>query len=921
MDVLIHISQQLSNSTTPAYSPADFAVSPSIAAVNVLFFLSLALVLIDAFLAMLVKGWLQEFDRSWRKYTVAAFRAQERERRLQALEHWKLAELVTLLPILIQISLLLFCIGLIVLLFPIHLISAIFSSVALMAGLSFYLFTTYVSIIDAHSPFPSPVSHGLVILVHLITHSVQHFNPGILFRTSRPSPPQEHKVNPGPTTESLPGNNRVSDSSLPQGNMGVEKQETITRSHSQIDPQTYLNILERLATMTAKGVENIPVFLDLLDQPVKDPRLRPASVEKWKELLRTTLGLLGDPSTFSDSVARTIARSVMFWYDRSADDQLSRNLIHHFDHMCSGQTSKHKPLNYLFAPYLSYCCDTGRYTDRWKLCNIIAFLEPSNATDLELLWMINTIRVNFLAFPRLDLELIGIFVALLTYVSCTDQSRRSQVPLTAAIIHAMYAIRSASNNRPLYFIGGPYVLPRPVLTTSESMSMTFHQVDALDLWSEDCVKCASALLQSNTLWVRCNHDDVWKFQLALIAALYIDSTKQAGRAGADFRNLLSVTEIPVIKMTTWGWADAYDQTRLAGYWYTAIFQRPIYYGVFGADISPVQDIRHIITQTIRGCSASKMRLSALHLLDFSVDYWNGKSSSLSNLLTIDKNGVLHFQLVEHITDYIHGPFNPWFLLHLDTLFSPGSFLHQRDLEQLEWTDTPEKVHIGRARLALYNSLQGEGDKGTKQLNPELALLNLFLRSKDYAVCTGAFKCCLDLASQPSSSENIQSAAMFIPGTMECQWIEHLIRVLCEGPWDERKRSWKILTEHLPPKWDTLPLPWRCDFASAFLSLKVNTQPYGEGLAYQGFANSLRDEKQTNQAFILFLGTMLQDAEDRVTWGQLNSLTTWLAQLPEHFQNQDAHVKLDNIVATRKKVIVDETLQYLQNFQCHIHYDV
>ena len=84
--VLIHISQQLSNSTTPAYTPTEFTVSPSIAAVNVLFFLSLALVLIDAFLAMLVKSWLQEFDRGWRMYTVTNLRAQEREQRLQGLE-------------------------------------------------------------------------------------------------------------------------------------------------------------------------------------------------------------------------------------------------------------------------------------------------------------------------------------------------------------------------------------------------------------------------------------------------------------------------------------------------------------------------------------------------------------------------------------------------------------------------------------------------------------------------------------------------------------------------------------------------------------------------------------------------------------------------------------------------------------------
>ena len=153
MDVLIHISQQLSNSTTPAFEPTAFQVPSNAAAVNMLFFLSLALVLIDAFLAMLVKGWLQEFDRGWRKYTVAHLRAQERERRLQELERWKLHELVALLPILIQGSLLLFCIGLLVLIFPLHLPSAILCSLLFVAVVGFYGFTTYVSIVNDYAPF------------------------------------------------------------------------------------------------------------------------------------------------------------------------------------------------------------------------------------------------------------------------------------------------------------------------------------------------------------------------------------------------------------------------------------------------------------------------------------------------------------------------------------------------------------------------------------------------------------------------------------------------------------------------------------------------------------------------------------------------------------------------------------------------
>jgi len=168
MDMLIHISQQLSNSTTPAFEPTAFQVSSDTAAVNMLSFLSLALVLIDAFLAMLVKGWLQEFDHGWRKYTVPHLRAQERERRLRELERWKLHELVALLPILIQGSLFLFCIGLLVLIFPFHLPSAILCSLMFLSVVGCYDFTTYVSIVKDYAPFSSPVSRlfarGLAML-------------------------------------------------------------------------------------------------------------------------------------------------------------------------------------------------------------------------------------------------------------------------------------------------------------------------------------------------------------------------------------------------------------------------------------------------------------------------------------------------------------------------------------------------------------------------------------------------------------------------------------------------------------------------------------------------------------------------------------------------------------------------------------
>ena len=211
-------------------------------------------------------------------------------------------------------------------------------------------------------------------------------------------------------------------------------------------------------------MDHVPVFLELLDQPVKHPMLWPSNVEKWKQLLHITLGLLGDSSTFSDSVARTIARNVLFCYDGgTADRQLSQRLRCHFDHMSSCQTGTRKPLNYPFAGYLDYYC--GFHTmSTADVFDTIASLGPSNAADAELIWMVNILPRNMRWKRFTDMALVYyqslcFFAAVLTYVSSTEQSRRSQVPLTAAVIHAMHTIKSAFDKGAIHAILGHDILP------------------------------------------------------------------------------------------------------------------------------------------------------------------------------------------------------------------------------------------------------------------------------------------------------------------------------------------------------------------------------------------------------------------------------------------------------------------------------
>jgi hypothetical protein len=702
MDVLIHISQQLSNSTTPAFEPTAFQVSSNAVAVNLLFFLSLALVLVDAFLAMLVKSWLQEFDRGWRKYTVAHLRAQERERRVQELERWKLYELVALLPILIQGSLLLFCIGLLVLIFPLHLPSAILGSLIFLSVVGFYGVTTYVSIVNNYAPFSSSVSrlltHGFATLrawYIRMTQNAQCITSAISFR-NRPSLFQGQQADAGASdevTQPLPSNEEVVTLAQPHNPNGVEKSNVTPRSGSGVDPQTHVHVLERLVTTTAEAVENIPIFLELLDQPVNDPTLRPLNMEKWKGLLHITFRLLREQPIFSVSAAWSIARTMMICYNHETADQHLDLILQH--HLGSGETpnqSPRMPVNVLFSSYLR--CRLG-YSSPRDLWRTIAFLEPSDAADAELLWMVNTSHQNmrhFGSFSRSTLRFpldtyLGLSAAVMTYIASTEQSRRSKAPLTAAVIYALRTIRSAIRQGIINSSDGLYTLPGTV-STSGSVPMTFCRVDgidALDLWSEDCIQFVEELLQGDWRQWRRSLYLLNDFRLSLIAALYIDSTKDA-HARSAFARLLKHTSIP---NTIFQFSDAYDHGKLAVYLYMAVTRKPL-----PERHDPLPALYGVIKDTIT--QPSILRLFGLHILEIAVKHVQKTTTTSSDWLRRLPSRLIicaHGQTISLPKKIDH-----WVLLLLDTLLAPEPYLLPEDVEKIKWSDTPEKCILQRLGL-------------------------------------------------------------------------------------------------------------------------------------------------------------------------------------------------------------------------------
>jgi len=160
-DVLIYQTQMMRNSSLGPYVPAEFSPPDHIVVVNALFYASLGVMILAAFIAMLIKSWVREFDRGLKAMSIPEQRAKTREFRYLGMERWKLPEMVAILPSLIQISLLLFAIGLALFLFHISTPSFRVTTAISGIGVLYYVITTSISVFVTSSPFHSPLSRTL----------------------------------------------------------------------------------------------------------------------------------------------------------------------------------------------------------------------------------------------------------------------------------------------------------------------------------------------------------------------------------------------------------------------------------------------------------------------------------------------------------------------------------------------------------------------------------------------------------------------------------------------------------------------------------------------------------------------------------------------------------------------------------------
>ena len=187
-DVLIYQTQMMRNSSLEPYVPLDFSPPQHIVVVNALFYASLGAMLLEAFIAMLIKSWVREFDRGLQVMSLPEQRAKTHEFRFLRMERWKLPDMVGMLPLLIQLSLLLFFFGLIVFLFHINKPAFGVTTAIFGIGILYYAITMSISVFFTSSPFRSPVSCTLVTLhqrahayfcqsVHIFNYPVMDIMP------------------------------------------------------------------------------------------------------------------------------------------------------------------------------------------------------------------------------------------------------------------------------------------------------------------------------------------------------------------------------------------------------------------------------------------------------------------------------------------------------------------------------------------------------------------------------------------------------------------------------------------------------------------------------------------------------------------------------------------------------------------------
>ncbi|KAE9393214.1 hypothetical protein BT96DRAFT_229789 [Gymnopus androsaceus JB14] len=132
---LVYISERLNGSTSPAPAVSAFTPAPVSIRINVFWFLSLTISLAAVLVGILCKQWLREYQKD---PSVCPHLALElRQMRYESLQKWGVPEILSALPLLLQLALVLFFAGMLDLLWSLNPVVA--GLVTAVVGLSMFI--------------------------------------------------------------------------------------------------------------------------------------------------------------------------------------------------------------------------------------------------------------------------------------------------------------------------------------------------------------------------------------------------------------------------------------------------------------------------------------------------------------------------------------------------------------------------------------------------------------------------------------------------------------------------------------------------------------------------------------------------------------------------------------------------------------
>lgn len=143
--ILSHISLQLASTNETAYTSPIFSASPADRRVNIFWFLSLIVTLMTALLGILCKQWIREYQQD----AALPFResVSMRQMRFDGLTFWRVEEMISFLPLLLQLGLLLFVLAVLDLLWQRDRVTAACISVAALVGFGVVFVTTILPVV------------------------------------------------------------------------------------------------------------------------------------------------------------------------------------------------------------------------------------------------------------------------------------------------------------------------------------------------------------------------------------------------------------------------------------------------------------------------------------------------------------------------------------------------------------------------------------------------------------------------------------------------------------------------------------------------------------------------------------------------------------------------------------------------------